>query len=157
MREILFRRCRLEIEPSGIIRMAGPGGQLAEMRAPNDRPFATEAAAHGYDDLTQYFTHRMIATLWLLDLFDTDFAKVDDVEHLLKNEPLPGAGAWDEMARFWFTRTRDGWPLLEHGQALNAATWTSFLASAIKADRDDNNQHTGRDARNDEEDVGRAD
>lgn len=157
MREILFRRCRLEIEPSGVVRVFRNGQTSDNMNVKRDRLAEVEAAAYGYSDLHKYHVDHKIAVAWLWDLFDNDFADNDDIAHLLRDEPLPGAGTWDEMSRFWFKRVRDGWPLVEHGQALNAMTWTSFLASAIKADRANvDNQNRNDDARNDERDVGRT-
>jgi hypothetical protein len=158
MRELIFRRCRLEIEPSGVVRIVRDG-VTATMTPPpaDDRMVKLQAAAHGYDDVLRFHIDYRIAAAWLFDLFDKDFAGDDDLEHLLKNEPLPAAGQWDEMSRFWFQRVLAGWPVISHTEALNASTWTSFLASAIKADRDADNRNEGRNAPVDAANVGRAD
>lgn len=138
MREILFRRCRLEIEPSGVVRIWKDGHLSADMHPPqeHERLAQVHAATFGYDSPRRCHIDHIVAEAWLWDIFDRDWALEEDVAALLLDDPLPTAGTWDEMSRFWFRRVRDGWPLVEHGHVLNASTWTSFLASAIKADHD---------------------
>ena len=149
MREILFRRCRLEIEPSGIIRTITGDAVEQSTPLPDTSQGRSTAAYYGYDNLRKFHEDFCVAWAYILDLAIPLSPDDTEVHALMTDNPVPAFGPWDEMARFWFKRVRDGWPLVEHGQALNATTWTSFLASAIKADHDENNFNKGRDAQDD--------
>jgi hypothetical protein len=157
MREIAFRRCRLEIEPSGIVRTVKDGQVSADMAVSRDRLAEVGAAACGFDDLLTYHVNHKIAVAWLWDVFDEDFVEDADVRALLCDEPNPKFGQWDIMLRFWFSRVCAGAETIQHGRVINAATFTSLFASAIKADRDADNRDEGRDATVDGEDVSGTD
>lgn len=132
MREIVFRRCRLEIEPTGLVRVIhfAPDQFGRHLDA---TPGEIKLIAPTREQPNE-MVDVVIAHAFLTDVLDEPGVDDETISFLLLGVPIAAFGQWDTMAQIWFDRLRRGWQLVGHGEPLIAATVTSFLASAIEED-----------------------
>lgn len=136
MREIIFRRCRIEIESDQVtvyvIDCDAPP-QVGYIEDPNT-------------------LNNFIARAFIADCLDLPINH-PTVEANYKDEALTDFGVWAEMARIWYDRLRKGWTLWPHDRPVDARTVTGFLGSAILADHRDGDGNAAVNETN----VGRGD
>lgn len=137
MREIVFRRCRLEIEPNHTVRIIIDKRVAVTMPPPmaHDHMAELEAATFDYDDANKLHVDRIVAAAFIMDCNDESFAADEDVRALLTGTPPPSLGKWGMTANVWFDKVRRGWAGWPHGQPVVVTNVTSFIGSAVTEDR----------------------
>ncbi len=125
MREIIFRRCKLQIETNGDMRIFQDDDQIAELT--NTNP-----------DLV----NKMVARCFIADCLDTDLTDAR-IQRNLEDGNLPDFGIWAELAHHWYDKLRDGWELWPHDRPVDARTVTGFIGSALRASNRDGEGDAG--------------